>query len=482
MWFRFRKMVASLCSSTEEKTIINAIAVLNFSVVPVMGDRNQRMLITEAAVGCTRAQVLNLYRCEWITDSFMCSVTESCRLLRVVNLSYCIDITDQGVLTLTKNCPHVETLILRECAGITNLSIKYIAISGWYLRRLNISHCMNISDQGMKWAMQDLHEYYEDSAETTTIEPGCDSIDQENHGNQPGSSQIIDAVVANRLQDTSSVPGLCDTRIRLHQRSSNACVKKHNAFMFLTQLVVSRCVLMTDIGLTSIAKGCPRLRTLNVSGIPLITDIGVSALQWGCRRLVVIDLYGCRQVTAECLVELLQTTSPYYTNGVCLEIRHEAVYELRRQQIERLKRTQQMKKISGSMPGSVPTSTTQIIEALQHVPNSDIAENPANNDASTSSINDPNNVNSTANFNVLLEPPNTTNNTFTDDMDLQSAIEIDYRLISPVLIDPSTGNFSHIDLGHASAIAATQESVFFASQKERMEGTLRRFDPSTDST
>ncbi|KAL2919237.1 SCF ubiquitin ligase complex subunit [Polyrhizophydium stewartii] len=273
-WFRFCRLILSKAESPEAAAIANTVSVLNFSVIPVMGDRNQRSVVTDAVLGCPRVVLLNFYKCDWIDDVFMAKVASTCSVLRSVNLSYCADISDATVQALATQCPMVETLILRECVCISNKAMEAIAKSGWYLRRLNISNCKNITDAGLMWLTYDL--------------------DVQSSG-QP--------IVSSR-------------------ETANSGKRRANAFRYLTQLVTTRCSSLTNESLAAIAKGCPRLRTLGMAYLPNITDIGVRKLIEACTNLVMIDVQCCRRLTEASLV--------CAAGDRRLEVRHELLNRMRR--------------------------------------------------------------------------------------------------------------------------------------------------------
>jgi len=39
---------------------------------------------------------------------------------------------------------------------------------------------------------------------------------------------------------------------------------------------------VTDVGVTSIAQGCPSLQSLNLYGCRAVTDVGVTSIAQGC--------------------------------------------------------------------------------------------------------------------------------------------------------------------------------------------------------
>ena len=61
---------------------------------------------------------------------------------------------------------------------------------------------------------------------------------------------------------------------------------------------------ITDAGILDLARGCPELTSVNLTGIFVITDIGVSALAQGCPLLSTIEMGHCHRITKACVSAL----------------------------------------------------------------------------------------------------------------------------------------------------------------------------------
>lgn len=64
------------------------------------------------------------------------------------------------------------------------------------------------------------------------------------------------------------------------------------------RICLSGCLLLTDSGLSAVARRCPQLRTLEVRGCSQVTDVGVSEVVMRCLNLSRLDVTGCYQVTS----------------------------------------------------------------------------------------------------------------------------------------------------------------------------------------
>lgn len=71
------------------------------------------------------------------------------------------------------------------------------------------------------------------------------------------------------------------------KRLTDATICGHGQF---THLNMSRCSLITDITIISVASQCPDLLNLDINDCNLVTDKGIQAIATSCPRLVVLDV------------------------------------------------------------------------------------------------------------------------------------------------------------------------------------------------
>ncbi|KAH6566721.1 hypothetical protein BSLG_010578 [Batrachochytrium salamandrivorans] len=303
------KLLHVLISSKENSLISYNVDKLNFSVVPVMGDRSQRIAITDIAHWCPNATNLNLYRCEWIEDMHMKLIAQSCTFLRIVNLSYCVQVSDDTVKTLTKQCPVIESLVLRQCVRVGDASLEAIAKSGWkYLRRLNFARCARISNCGLSWAV------YRSKINCSVVE----SIAPYRSTNS--GPQFFISMHHPKTLDCQKDKDMSQEEIA--QTTGGA-----NALHQLTQLILTNCPLVTDAGLVNISQGCKNLRRLSIAGMTLITSDGVAAITSECNHLAMLDISGCQKIQREWLESLYPHPR--------IRILHEMIIDLERSSTQR---------------------------------------------------------------------------------------------------------------------------------------------------
>ena len=72
----------------------------------------------------------------------------------------------------------------------------------------------------------------------------------------------------------------------------------------LTDIGVSKCVGVTDIGITGLARNCINLKTLNLACCGFVTDAAISAVAQSCRNLETLKLESCHMITEKGLQSL----------------------------------------------------------------------------------------------------------------------------------------------------------------------------------
>ena len=96
----------------------------------------------------------------------------------------------------------------------------------------------------------------------------------------------LEAVDANVLRSVS-----CDDMV------NNSDMIIWEGCRYLQSINLSRCLGITDIGVSALGHGCGQLQSIDLSSCTSITDIGVSALGHGCGQLQSINLSYCENIT-----------------------------------------------------------------------------------------------------------------------------------------------------------------------------------------
>ena len=169
---------------------------------------------------------LDLSNCDLITDGVIKSIAEGCPRLETLNISRCENVNAKSQIFL-KNLIHLD---LSNCPLINGDALKSIAKRCPKLETLNISGCKNVNTKSLKrfknlkkFVMSNITYEENDNAEHDLIQVEYSTWD------------FVAMFRDKKLEN-------------------------------LTHLDLSDCLFINGDVVKSIAEGCPRLETLNVSG------------------------------------------------------------------------------------------------------------------------------------------------------------------------------------------------------------------------
>ncbi|KAI5394337.1 F-box protein skp2a [Lathyrus oleraceus] len=178
---------------------------------------------------------------------------------------------DNAVEAVSKFCPDLQVLDLTKSFKLTDRSLYAIALGCCDLRKLNISGCSAFSDKALAYL----------------------------------------ASLCRKLK----VLNLCGCVKAVSDTALQAIGHYCNELQFLN---LGWCEQISDVGVMSLAYGCPDLRTLDLCGCVLITvlssccslfaaDESVIALANRCPHLRSLGLYYCKNITDRAMYSLAQS-------------------------------------------------------------------------------------------------------------------------------------------------------------------------------
>ena len=106
------------------------------------------------AQSCPQLQSLKLFRCDRITDAGVTEVAQGCPNLQSLHLDFCYTITDAGVTEVARGCPHLRSLSLYWCSRITDAGLSKVAQGCLQLEWADLSGCRQITDEGVRKVVQ----------------------------------------------------------------------------------------------------------------------------------------------------------------------------------------------------------------------------------------------------------------------------------------------------------------------------------------
>lgn len=202
-----------------------------------------------------------LDRCHRITDSafdFSSSPFQpfvGCLALEVISLQGCPQITGEVIPTLNKNCRNLCYLNLSQCKNVKSPKIQDIFEHN-HLKSLNLSFIDDISDE----IFQKLPRFI----------------------NSPKNSEF-------NLSSLRAL-SLCKSKITDESITHMATMRG------LTEIRLQWCTGITDRGILTLVKLCPKLRIIDLKSC-IITDASLDAIGAVCQELRELDLSWCFNVT-----------------------------------------------------------------------------------------------------------------------------------------------------------------------------------------
>lgn len=252
---------------------------------------------------CPRLERIEFDMWTCLTDDHVEQLARCCPNLRYASLDGCRQLTDRALVGLARSCPGLSSLSLRWCPRISSSSIVSLTVMQ-NLRHLGLSNSAGVEADAL------------------------------------GESAFVNVLRSCSRLESLDFAG----RTRLDDRSLRGL-----AFSNIERLVLADCPSITEQGLETIARSCPRLLTLDVSrcaiksfpddtsvltklvtlsmsgcpkigdaavhsisryqaltnvdlsGCALVTDDGIAALARGCRRVRCLSVNGCTLLTDKAL-------------------------------------------------------------------------------------------------------------------------------------------------------------------------------------
>ena len=101
--------------------------------------------VVSLSMGCRYLKELNAFYCDRLSDLSICSVGKHCSQLEKINLMY-TDISDEAVISLADGCPFLKILDIERCDDVTDRSLVYMAPKLQNLHTINLRALKQITD------------------------------------------------------------------------------------------------------------------------------------------------------------------------------------------------------------------------------------------------------------------------------------------------------------------------------------------------
>ncbi|KAL3536581.1 hypothetical protein ACH5RR_005042 [Cinchona calisaya] len=259
-------------------------------------------LAASAIAEAKNLQKLWLVRCKSITDIGIGCIAVGCRKLRLLSLRWCLGVGDLGVGLIAVKCKEIRSLDL-SYLPITNKCLPAI-LKLQYLQNLALEGCLGIDDDNLAVLRQTCQ-----SLETLDMS-NCQNISHMGLSSLTSGTgclrQLILAygspvtlVLADSLQKLSMLQSIeldgCQVTCSGLKAIGNWCVS-------LRELSLSKCLGVTDEGLSSLVMKHGNLRKLDITCCRKITHVAIANITNSCTSLTSLRMESCNLVSAEAFV------------------------------------------------------------------------------------------------------------------------------------------------------------------------------------
>ncbi|KAJ3201187.1 putative VIER F-box protein 1, partial [Dinochytrium kinnereticum] len=230
-----------------------------------------------------------------VDDEGLSLISEGCRRLKRVDVSGCGNVTERGVMALVERCLDVTDLNISMVPRLPLEALMLLmgAVNSHFrearsrvLRDLKASQVSWVSLPNTSSA---LHTYPFLSSPAAAAADALRTLDLSSSSSNLSTPLIIDL-----LRGARRLRGL--NLSRCAQVNDAVCHAIASVGSGMEQLNLGYCSGVTDEGVARVAKGCRRLRGLDVSGLA-ITDKGLHAITSFCSHLRRLSLTKCRLLT-----------------------------------------------------------------------------------------------------------------------------------------------------------------------------------------
>lgn len=280
-------LVAS-CSNLVEIDLSNATELKDLAAAAIAEAKNLERLwlvrcksITDIgigciAVGCRKLRFLSLKWCLGVGDLGVGLIAVKCRDIRSLDLSY-LPITNK-CLSQVLELQHLEDLVLEGCFGIDDDRLTAPELVCKSLETLDMSSCQNMSHVGL-----------------SSLTSAAGSLRQLilSYGSR------VDLALADSLQNLSMLQSVkldgCQVTCSGLKAVGNWCIS-------LKELSLSKCLGVTDEGLSSLVTKHKDMQKLDITCCRKITHVSLAHITNSCTSLVSLKMESCTSVSAEAFV------------------------------------------------------------------------------------------------------------------------------------------------------------------------------------
>lgn len=241
-------------------------------------------------------------------------ITSKSKKFNYINFSDCPNITNSCLLRIARECPQLLVLDLKHYSYLADIVVGAIGFGCKQIRVLHIEG-PTVTDLGIQAIGEgcfELTEFYFNKCEKITdagliqLANGCKKF-QSIHF--IGGKLFTDDGLLMLTQSCTMLKSI--SIIKCANLSNNTFLNISNNCPLLEEFTFAGINNgITDCGISSIARGCPCLRTFSFLSTNIsntgeitseITDIALTDLAKGCNQLQFISLYFCQRISDQSL-------------------------------------------------------------------------------------------------------------------------------------------------------------------------------------
>ncbi|CAL1378600.1 unnamed protein product [Linum trigynum] len=228
------------------------------------------------AVGCKKLKLISFKWCLGVTDLGVELIAVKCKELRSLDLSY-LPVTNECLPAILK-LQYLEDLVLEGCFGIDDDGLAALQHGCKSLKMLDMSSCQNITHVGL-----------------SSLISGAGRLEQLTLAY--GSSVTL--ALANSLK---MLPSLQSIKLDGCFVTSSGLKAIGSLCISLKELSLSKCVGVTDDGLSSLVIKQRDLKKLDITCCRKITDVSIAHITSTCTNLASLRMESCTLVPREAFV------------------------------------------------------------------------------------------------------------------------------------------------------------------------------------
>ncbi|KAG7020387.1 EIN3-binding F-box protein 1 [Cucurbita argyrosperma subsp. argyrosperma] len=243
----------------------------------IHGSKVSNIGLKAVARGCPSLKAISLWNLSSIGDESLIEIAKGCQFLEKLDLCQCPGISNKALLELAKNCPNLTDITIESCANIGNEGLQALGQYCSNLKSISIRDCPLIGDQG-------LASLFFSTADTLSKV-------------KLQGLNVTDMSLAVIGHYGRAVTDLMLTGLTNVTEKGFWVMGNGHGLQKLKSFTLASCHGVTDVGLQSIAKGCPNLKKFCLRKCSFLSDKGMVSFTQAALSIENLQLEECHRIT-----------------------------------------------------------------------------------------------------------------------------------------------------------------------------------------